>query len=383
MDKMQERIQIIRDAVSFKKTARIPTISNYWTYMSLDAGHKLSEALYDYGMLHDDIIRFHKKYSFDAYHYLGARNPFRVTDAVDGNKYTIDDERGAFNIDDYEVMREDEYRLFAEDPFKFLWSVAVPRKCKALSRPGSFEAVQKAVAEYDEYNAFVGKTAVRMLEEFHVPQTAQGFFSAPFEMCFNFLRGIKGLSIDMRRRPEELDIGLEAVAKFTNVWEASTAALQAPQPENAVFGGLTYLLGHSICSPKQFEKYFWPLLKHWADLCAKTGKKLLIFSEAQMLSFADFFQDLPKGAVCIQMEQDDVFEARKRLPNIAICGGMTAVSLGQKTKAECIELAKRLVNEVGQDGGFIMAQNKMMTYANDAKPENILAVQEFCATYAG
>ena len=64
MNKMQERIATVRKAVNFEKTDRIPTHSNYWTYMMLDAGYTLKEAIYDYDKLIDAIIGFHKKYNF-------------------------------------------------------------------------------------------------------------------------------------------------------------------------------------------------------------------------------------------------------------------------------------------------------------------------------
>ena len=77
-------------------------------------------------------------------------------------------------------------------------------------------------------------------------------------------------------------------------------------------------------------------------------------------------------------EEDDIFELRRTLPNIALAGGMTTELLGGGTKAECLDYAKKLVDELGRDGGFVMGQKKMISYRNDAKSENVLAVQEFC-----
>ena len=74
---------------------------------------------------------------------------------------------------------------------------------------------------------------------------------------------------------------------------------------------------------------------------------------------------------------------RKRLPNIAICGGMPSAMLGNGTKEECVEYGKKLIDGLAGEGGFLMSQDKMMSYRNDAKPENIMAIQELCRTYTG
>ncbi|MCL1913173.1 MAG: hypothetical protein FWG10_04695 [Eubacteriaceae bacterium] len=382
MDKMQERIKLIQDTVAFKKTSRIPTFSNYWTYMIFDAGHKLGEALYDYDLLYDIIIKFHLKYEFDSYIYKGARNPMRVSDAVEGNRYLIDDEMGSLSYVDYPLMQEDEYPQLIEDPRKFYWSVLLPRKNKALREPGAFDAFAKSFAELEVYNAFVARVDKTYTEEFEIPQRNAAMVPIPLETLFNYIRGIKATAIDIRRRPEQVDAACEAIAKYANV-QAAYERLAQPIPPNYIFGGHVGMLSHSILNPKQFGKFFWPTIKNVYDECEKQGKPMMLFSEAQCTTFTDYFQDFKKGVVVIQPEQDDVFELRRRLPGVAIAGGLKSSILGVYSAQACVDYAKKLVNEVGADGGLIMNTDKMMSYANDAKSENILAVQEFCRSYTG
>ncbi|MCL1913953.1 MAG: hypothetical protein FWG10_08775 [Eubacteriaceae bacterium] len=379
---LQERIQLVRDATNFKKTSRIPTYSNYWTYMVLDAGYLLSDALYDYDKMYHAVTRFVEKYNFDFYNYTGGRNPFRVTDIFQANRYMIDDERGAFNIQDHENMSGDEYVELAKDPLKFMWETLVPRKAKLMNAPNSLELFVEAVKEYDLYTQFTSRVAKDFIEKYGIPQKSSQSLRGPFDTFFSHMRGIKGLSIDMRRNPEGLEQGLAAMHEYFGLDAQTETFINNPVGPNAIYGGSTAFLGHSICSPKQFNKYTWePYMSKWLDICVEKGKQFTIFSEAQITTFADFFQDVPKGVLMIQPEQDDLFELRKLLPNVALCGGMTTVSLGLKSVGEALDLAKKLVDELGSNGGFIMGQNKMMTYRNDAKPENILAVQEFCEAY--
>ena len=138
-----ESVQLLRDAAAFNETTRIPTDSSFFTYIILEAGKKLGEALYDYDMLYQLICDFHEKYHFDSYAYMGTRNPFPVVEAVDGMIYVVDDEHDTLNVDDFTFMEDDEYPEFLADPLKFIWSKALPRKCKAMSKDGSFAAFEK------------------------------------------------------------------------------------------------------------------------------------------------------------------------------------------------------------------------------------------------
>ena len=44
---------------------------------------------------------------------------------------------------------------------------------------------------------------------------------------------------------------------------------------------------------------------------------------------------------------------------------------------------KRLFDELGKDGGFMLTQDKMVSFRNDANPENVKAVCDFVREYNG
>ncbi len=98
-----------------------------------------------------------------------------------------------------------------------------------------------------------------------------------------------------------------------------------------------------------------------------------------MLRFVEFFQDIPKGQLMIHLEQDNIFEMRKKLPNICFAGGMTTDLLGHGTPRQCVDYAKKLIDELGD--GYVFSTNKMVSYRNDCKRENLLAVTEFVRNY--
>ncbi|MBQ2085289.1 MAG: hypothetical protein II464_03370, partial [Oscillospiraceae bacterium] len=132
---------------------------------------------------------------------------------------------------------------------------------------------------------------------------------------------------------------------------------------------------------RQFERFYWPYLKKLLDTYAEKGMNIRLFTEGSILRFADHFKDYPKGLLTFHLEQDDPFEFRQALPNVAIMGGMTTDLLSNGTPDECVAYAKRLCDELGREGGFIFSENKMLSYRNDAKAENMKAVCEFVDSY--
>lgn len=199
----------------------------------------------------------------------------------------------------------------------------------------------------------------------------------PFEYLHNNYRGIKEVSIDLRKRRTELKDVIEK--KFeTQMLPALDSALDL---DTSAYVCDTYfpMLAHAILSPKQFEDIYWPQLKQIIDKVVEKDKTIYIFCESTMLRFKDFFQDIPKGHVILHLEQDDIFEIHKELPNICLAGGMTTDLLGNGTPRQCIDYSKKLIDELGN--GFIFSQNKMVSFRNDCTRENLLAVNEFIRNY--
>jgi len=97
------------------------------------------------------------------------------------------------------------------------------------------------------------------------------------------------------------------------------------------------------------------------------------------MRFKEFFQDIPKGTVVMHLEDDNIREVRRELPNLALAGGMPLEHLGYGTPEQCVDDAKRLIDDLGE--GYILSMTKNAAYKDDMKRENLLAVMEFCREY--
>lgn len=363
-----ERKNLFRDTIAFKKTARVPLMSNVTTWKIFDEGIDFGAAITDYNIMENLERNFFKRYQFDSSESPGFFLPKGITDALGATTRTVDVESGVVNAKDHKLMEEDEYVEFAKDPSKFKWEKAFKRFAPNLTQT-QFKNGIIAFLQLLEFNA---KDVEMLKTECGVPLPPM-LQLLPYEHIFNTYRGIKGMSMDLRRRPDEMANLLDILYEPT----VSQTLNDAVSGANADCVGDLHIgcIGHSILNPKQFERFYWKYLQKELELLKAANKVMILYSEGSMLRFADYFQELPKGLLLLQVEMDNIFEVRKRLPNIALAGGMTTDLLGKGTVQQCIDYTKKLVAELGE--GYVMSQNKMVAFRNDCKRETLLAVNDY------
>lgn len=382
---VQYRADLFRNAATFKKVDRVPHLSFAVTWKILDGGYTLNEGLRDYDIMTKVIREHQEKYNFDAIFELGVRNIVRLVDHLGGGTYIITDD--AIQYKDNALVELDELDEYIEDPTKFIWEKGMAKKYPKWA-DGTI-TIDDLATSFKEQKAFLSYyTKIRKIlkKEYGLPNfTAQSTPCYPgIDFLFNSILGIKNLSVAMRRTPEKID---EAVA-VTNTFfqEPGIAALKkrkGPDPKSCYDFDIA-LLVHTILNRKQFDRWLWKDLKDQLDLLEEKNMTVRLFMEGSSKPFWDHFQDYKKGIITMHPETDDPFEMRKALPNCAILGGMTVELLGRGTPQECVDRTKELIDGLGAfDGGFVLSQDKMVTFKNDARPENLKAVSDFVLNYKG
>jgi len=378
------RKQIINDAIRMeKKPDRTPHFSNYWTWPILDSGHRLSEALHDWRIMEKITLDFQDNYPFDLVASIGVRNPVQVIEPIGRSKYEIDDQRETINIRDIPSMNADEYDLLLKDFKRFLWEKLMPRRFVGFTSGLTVKGFGEVVNRYNVFGQYVQRVTERLRNEWGVTNIYSYPTAVPgFEQVFNNLRGIRGTSHDMRKSHDKL----KAACGYFDTMDVDPALLQLKnglQGNNSplAFDLISIMLGHNMLSIKQWETFYWPSLKKILDTVVREDKTVYVFAEGSTSRFWKYFKDYPRGHIAMHVEQDNLFEFRKALPNICIVGGMPTSLLGDGTKEQCVSHAKRLIDELGAEGGFILSQDKMISYRNDTKGENLKAVCDFVSGY--
>ncbi len=383
----KERLRLIRSASRWEKVERIPHFSMFqlWQVFDSDTHCTLSEAMRDYDLM-ERIVREHQeRYNFDFLVNKGVRNPFLIYEALECKSYDIDDENESINHVDQNYCEQDELEEMASDYWKFIWEKGMAKKYDWWTDPErAFDIVQNAINARNGYFAFSGRINKICDEEYGLPSYARPVMppSIPIENIFSYIRGFKGMALDMRRAPEKLGKLLDTLEQMN--FRPQLEAIKKLDPGmdmSVAWDFATTMLCQNFMNMKQWDMYYWPLFKQFIDVIEEKDCTFSIFTEGAIMRFADYFNDYKKGTLTFMLEMDDPFEFRKTFPKCAIVGGMDNVLLGGGSKEECLDLAKKLCEELGGEGGYIMTQTKIGTFRADGKRENVLAVCDYVRNY--
>jgi len=233
--------------------------------------------------------------------------------------------------------------------------------------------------------------ASKKLNEMGIPRiidmpTAQAdapFWMGPFSSIMDTYRGMKEALLDLRRRPDAVKEACDIIA------EAKKPTLKTDVNEiKKDFEGLIVPLGINILnaecflSRKNFERFYLCYFKEQLTPYIEAGAKIYVFMEGKLLHTCDMYQDLPKGSIFFQTDEDDPFEMYEKLGNYhTICTGAPLSLLKCGSKQECIDYAKKCFDTFAPGGGYIFMHNKALTCANDVNFDNMRAVYEFANEY--
>ncbi len=204
-----------------------------------------------------------------------------------------------------------------------------------------------------------------------------GVGGAPFDTISDFLRGMRGTMLDMRRCPDKL---LAACDKLLE-WRLARAVPSTPDSRGnprRVFMPL-HRGSDGFMSIKDFEKFYWPGLKKAILSTIELGCIAAPFWEGIWDERLEYLLELPKGKFVFWCEKTDIFKAKEILgDHCCIQGGMPPTLLQVGSPQDIEEHCKKLIKVVGKNGGFILGPGSAMDYA---KPENVRAMVDSVKKY--
>ncbi len=347
----------------------------------------------------------YKDIYFDGYFENIFVHPFAFFDGLGADSYFASDDGVTAQHREIAPMKADEYLELAENPQEFLMNVINPRKFPNLNgeEKSQREAIKNALG--GALSFMVGLMGGGILHPIltDTPTFFGGFLESPFDNVFDFLRGFKYTAVDLRRRPDEVEEAVNQIfLQYTVECEKIYSLLNVIQKPadlmhnvvNAAFTGgdihaydfpwfFNPTHAPAFLSTAQFERFYWPTYKKSIELINSWGGIVCILLEGKWgHEKIEFFNELEPGSVILYVDDDDICKVKKQMgTRHAVMGGMPAAMLKYSTKKECIDHAKRIVDECAPGGGFIFTTDKSLLSIDDAKVENLKAVNEFVHVY--
>ncbi|MGD0662283.1 MAG: uroporphyrinogen decarboxylase family protein [Syntrophorhabdales bacterium] len=404
----QEREKRVLDAIALRKPDRVPILPLFSFFVARYTGMSIQEVMNDPEKLFDaqwkTLTDFQPDMDNNPYNlrFLGP-----ILDVLDfkqllwpGHGLNADH---TYQFVEGEYMTADEYDHFLLDPLDFMMRKYWPRimgGLKGLEKlpplhniisyymgiPTGFamftlpevqsalETLRKAGEKSLQIISYASKYTATTKSAGY-PMQFGGATQAPFDTLGDFYRGTKGLMLDMFRRPDKVEQACERLLSFMIEMGVNAAkASGVPRIFIPLHKGLD-----GFMSEEQFRRFFWPTLRALMMALIDQGLTPCPLWEGDCTSRLEIIKDIPPGKAIYAFEATDMAKAKTILGDTVCLRGNLPISIlatgnSDDVRAHC----KRLIDEAGRDGGYIMDAS---TGVDDAKPENLRAMFEFTREY--
>lgn len=398
---LAERTKRLQDVVNLKQPDRIPIFMNFGYFLPEMGGitrrqfqddPKLAQAL-----LEKAALEYQPDIAAGVFG-LGPGASIALGDQMTRwPGYGLSD-NGSFQFAEQEFMKAEDYDAFLEDPSDWGIRTYLPRafhKLKGLSMLPPFGMVNfgfyhlgnlpgyaappvvealKAIGEAIQATCASLEILIQNGQRMAELGFAQPFFlmgaliEAPFDFMSDTLRGMRGIMLDMHRRPEKLLAAEEKVLRFQVEFAINQAkATRLPYAFIPLHRG-----SDGFMSLAQFEKFYWPQLKEMMLALIDAGITPACFYEGVWDQRLKYLAELPKGKSFGWFQSSDIFKVKEALGDtMCIAGGMPNSLLQGGTVEQVREYTRKLCERVGRGGGYIMTTG--IGEMEGSKPELIRA----------
>jgi uroporphyrinogen-III decarboxylase len=229
-----------------------------------------------------------------------------------------------------------------------------------------------------------GKIAVelnRPIESFENFALSMGFpifhgggTAAPYDVIGDFIRGTRGVMLDMYRRPDKLLAAMNKMVPYL-----IDMGLQAKDRRSCFVGIPLHKHSEGFMSQEQFKNFFWPSLKKVMLGLIEEGLVPVPFFEGETTSRLEVIRDIPPGKAIYHFQNVNLYKARDALAGVVCFQGNVPASLLCTGTPEQVELyVKDLIDIFGRSGGLILNSGSVM---DTARYENVKAMFETTRKY--
>ena len=378
--------------------------ANFPAYYS---GYTLKRVMNDYEALERSWIKFMDDFADDMDGFFGPGfvHSAPAMEIIDYKSYKwpghgLGDDVNGYQFVEEAIMEADEYDALIDDPSDFSFRFLLPRTVGTLKplqnfpalntllflslmvaypfadpdMRAAFQSLIKAGEELEKWQKHILAVNKAALEA-GFPPSFGCLAIAPFDVIADFLRGTKGVVLDMYRCPGKLMEAVDRITELTIRRIISTV--------NATHGFVASFPLHkgddTFMSRKQFEKFYWPSLKKVIDTLIEEGISVHLFAEGRYNERLEYIGDFPKGWVTWQFDQTDMGRAKKMIgKTCGIVGNVPASIVITGTPADVKESCRKLIEVCAPGGGYTLSGGAAAT---EATAENLRAFMAAAREY--
>lgn len=396
----ERREQRLKDAIALRVPDRVPVALTTGFWHARYCGRTVREVMYDHRLnaecFRRAIVDLQPDGAMPVLTSLGM-----MLDVLGFRPMRWPGHGGAddasFQYLDQESMKGDEYDAFIEDPTHFYLTKYLPRISDVLAplaklphfpstqnlrlfpafRVFADPEVMRALAKLPE----IGAEAQRLVDaqvalnqeiaELGFPNLAAAGCPCAYDYFADYLRGSKGIMLDMYRRKDKL---LAAMDFMVPILSRNAVAAGKAGRCNIIFMALHWGLD-GFMSLEQFKTFYWPFLRREMMAQIEAGVVPCVFWEGDCTSRLETIADIPKGKAIYWFERTDLMRAKEVLGDtVCLRGGISPSLLTVGTPDEVTECCRRLFKTVGKNGGYILDGGGGGGIPDEARVENVRAM---------
>lgn len=362
-------IERVECAINLEKPDRVPIWPDVTTSAACAlTGQKFWEiANQGFDAQQDAELRF-----FDEYGGWDAANPaltseaytvggFKVKKPTDSSPEVQFLEGEYTTYEDYEIIAEVGWFTFVSDHLVYRISDIKNKDGYNALFAEVINGTLRAIAEYKKRGAFI----------FYAQPNNHPFFT------LSLSRSMVKFTEDLYYRPAMVERALKKMTEefiSFGVGLCKDAGVQIMKMAEERAGAFFYPL-------TIFERFWWPYTEQIVDAFWAEGIKISFHLDTCWDKNIPYFKRLPRKSAILELDgTTDIFAAKEHLRNHACIASdihPALMSLGKPE--EVAAYCKRLIDEIGGDGGHILSTACSLPAA--AKKENFMAMLETGRTY--
>ncbi len=260
--------------------------------------------------------------------------------------------------EDYDLVIEKGYLPFTRDVLGRLYP---EERRSALGRTvGMLAAFRRA------------RRARRLVERAGAELACSIFTPGPLIEYFSFGRSLETMAFDLYDRPEKVKAASLRWAKTLGEFALRlVSAIGVPR----VVIGLSRT-SPAMMSPQHFEEFVWPGFEILVNDLLDGGVTPVFHCDTDWAPLFTVFRRFPPKRCILELDgHSDIFVAKEALgDHMCLMGDVPATLFAFGSKDEVLAYCRRLIEEVGKGGGFVLSSG--CSIPANAKPENVRALVE-------